>query len=262
MISVVLNVYKRRDNFKNQIESLLNQTIKPNEILVWNNSGQSISNKFVDLEVVSNRNTGVWSRFSLALNAKNKFISVIDDDTIPGSKWYENCLNCFEKKEAIYGARGIRFYFDNIYLPVEEFGIYGASNISNQVDIVGHNWFFKKDWLPFFWMESEISKKNRFVGEDINLSFSLKKHLNIDTFVPPHPKNDHESWGGNYKSSLSLGQMDVAISKNNQHLKEMNEIYKEYVKQGLILNRKNKDIVVGNFLLFKKLVSDFIHKRY
>ena len=227
MITVILNVFKRREFFADQLDSILSQTKKPTEIFVWNNSGEEINNKFVDLEVVASKNTGVWSRFSLALNAKNDFISIIDDDTIPGIKWYENCLNCFENKEAIYGSRGIRFFFQKLYLPVQEVGIYGPNNKPTKVDIVGHNWFFKKDWLPYFWMESKISNNFNFVGEDINLSFALKKHLNIDTFVPPHPLQDKSMWGGNYSSSIKLGQMNVAISKNPEHLKNMNEIYKK-----------------------------------
>lgn len=262
MITTILNVYKRREYFEKQLESVLNQSIKPTEIFVWNNSGVPLNHKNIDLEINSNINTGVWSRFSLALNSNKKFISIIDDDTIPGKRWYENCLNCFNEQEAVYGSRGIRFFFKNLYLPVEEFGIYGPSKDTNKVDIVGHNWFFKRDWLPYFWLESNISKTSRFVGEDMNLSFALKKHLNIDTLVPPHPPEEHDLWGGNYKKSLELGQMDVAISKNNNHLKEMNDVYKEYVKQGLVLNRKGKDIIVGNFLLFKKLVSDLINRRY
>lgn len=261
MISVILNVYKRREYFEKQLDSILSQTVKPTEILVWNNSGMPINNNLVDLEVISNKNIGVWSRFSLALNAKNKFISIIDDDTIPGRRWYENCLNCFNKKPAIYGARGIRFYFKNYYLPVEEFGIYGPSEKTNLVDIVGHNWFFLKEWLPYFWMESSISDFN-FVGEDINLSYSIKKHLNIDTYVPPHPKNDTELWGSSVIDSINLGQMNVAISKNRQHLRDMNDTYKKYISEGLVLNKKGKDIIIGNFLLFKKLVGDLIRLRY
>lgn len=261
MITVILNVFKRREYFEKQINAILSQTVKPTEIFVWNNSGIPINSSLVDLEVTSSKNLGVWSRFSLALNTKNKFISIIDDDTIPGKKWYENCLKCFNEKPAIYGARGIRFYFNNLYLPVEEFGIYGPSDKTNIVDIVGHNWFFLKEWLPYFWMESSISDST-FVGEDINLSYSLKKHLNIDTFVPPHPKNDFDLWGGNVVDSINLGRMDVAISMNSQHLRSMNETYKRYINEGLVLNKKGKDIFVGNFLLFKKLVGDLIRTRY
>jgi GT2 family glycosyltransferase len=72
MITVILTKYKRPHLLENQFISLRNQTLKPDEILVCDNSLQ---------------NLGVWARFSMALNAKSDFVCVIDDDTIPGIKW-------------------------------------------------------------------------------------------------------------------------------------------------------------------------------
>jgi len=75
MISVILTKYKREHRFEEQYQSVENQSIKPEEILVCDNRSQ---------------NLGVWSRFSTALHAKGEFVCVIDDDTIPGEKWLEN----------------------------------------------------------------------------------------------------------------------------------------------------------------------------
>ena len=75
MITVILTKYKREALFEEQFQSLQRQTLKPSEILICDNTKQ---------------NLGVWSRFSLALHAKNEFVCVIDDDTIPGDGWLES----------------------------------------------------------------------------------------------------------------------------------------------------------------------------
>ena len=42
MITVILNGYKRGDNLNEQLEALKNQTVKPDEILLWyNNPGDN-----------------------------------------------------------------------------------------------------------------------------------------------------------------------------------------------------------------------------
>jgi hypothetical protein len=63
-----------------------------------------------------------------------------------------------------------------------------------QVDLVGHSWFFKKEWLSYMWREIPDPKYNT-CGEDMHFSYMLQKYANIPTYVPPHPKNDKELWG-------------------------------------------------------------------
>jgi hypothetical protein len=53
--------------------------------------------------------------------------------------------------------------------------------------LVGHAWFFKRDWLQYLWREKPFMWDN---GEDIQFSYLAQKYGNIDTYVPPHPKND------------------------------------------------------------------------
>ena len=67
MITVILTKYKRPHLLENQFISLRNQTLKPDEILVCDNSLQ---------------NLGVWARFSMALNAKSDFMVLVDTNLI------------------------------------------------------------------------------------------------------------------------------------------------------------------------------------
>ena len=112
MITVILNGYKRGENLNEQIEALKNQTLPPDEILVWyNNPGDNdLINYDIGTEVpvaYCNYNFGVWARFYFAMNARNPYVCVFDDDTIPGKKWLENCMNTMNEKEGLLGTVGL-----------------------------------------------------------------------------------------------------------------------------------------------------------
>lgn len=256
-ITIILNAYKRTEYLDQQIISIKKQTVNVKEIFLWNNSDNLINHKEIDLELFSSKNLGVWGRFTMALNSNSEYICVIDDDTFPEKNWLQNCINSMKVQEGLYGARGVNFFSKNDYIVVEEKGIYGPSSKIEKVDIVGHNWFFKRDWLPYFWLEMPKINQSRFVGEDMNLSYSFKKYLNLNTYVPPHPKNQKDLWGGSPSSSLQLGQMDIAISKNKKMLKEMNEIYRYYVSKGLKIHKLNKNQIKGNYIKFKEMIKNY-----
>ena len=111
-ITVVLNGYKRQEFLNYQINAVKNQTIQPSEILIWNN-GDYIDYGDFDKNIVianSSKNFGVWSRFSFALNAETEYICVLDDDTMPGKSFFENCLSTMKISPGLLGARGLRFF--------------------------------------------------------------------------------------------------------------------------------------------------------
>ena len=52
-----------------------------------------------------------------------------------------------------------------------------------EVDLVGHAWFFEREWLKYLWIEKPFTWDN---GEDIQFSYCAKRYGGIKTFVPPH----------------------------------------------------------------------------
>lgn len=206
MITVILNGY-RRQYLNEQLAALEAQTIKPDEILLWYNyPGDDIEmNADVGSKIPAaycNYNFGVWARFAFALNAKNPYVCIFDDDTIPGKKWLENCINTMKTHEGLLGTVGLQ-YIDPLpadkssyYEPYIRYGwpVGGNNEETKQVDLVGHSWFFKKVWLSYFWRELPNAKYNN-CGEDMHFSHMLQKYANINTFVPPHPISDKEMWG-------------------------------------------------------------------
>ena len=102
-ITVILNGYKRGNQLTEQLNALNNGTVKPDEILLWyNNPGDdSLINYDIMSEIptaLCNYNFGVWARFAFAFNARSEYVCIFDDDTIPGSRWLENCLETMKTK--------------------------------------------------------------------------------------------------------------------------------------------------------------------
>ena len=116
-VTVVLNLFKRPDNLEKQIEAIQNQTLKPKEILIFQDAVPSEKIPFPDhlrehchLVEISPENVGVWGRFHFANKAQSSFVCVFDDDTIPGKRWLENCHAHMDLQEGLYGSNGILMY--------------------------------------------------------------------------------------------------------------------------------------------------------
>ncbi len=249
-VSVIMNVYRRGNRFKEQLESIMRQTFKPSEILIWQNGADEISAP-TENTIISARNSsnlGVWARFAYALNAKSEFIWMIDDDVLPGSRWLENALQTYAKSPGVIGSRGLIFHSSRSYSLYDEFGPNFPNNDIVEVDIVGHNWIFPKSYLAEFWGLLGNKFNSPLAGEDIHLSYALQRNLGIGTFVPPHPLDDQELWG-----ELRLPaeeSSEVAISKSRQALGRFEDAYAHYIKLGFspLVSRRGKEKLMDKTL--------------
>jgi Glycosyl transferase family 2 len=205
-ITVILNGYRRPNYFKEQFEAVSNQTLQPKNIFFFNNFHPETFDKFDENIVAqcvstrSNANFGVWGRFAHALNARTKYVCIFDDDTIPGSKWLENCIETSRSYPGLLGTRGVVFDSKSNYWQNKAYGWESKNEETVQVDILGHCWFFEKEWLTAYWRELP-PPEFFFAGEDMHFSYTIQKYLGLKTYVPPHPANDKEMWG-----SLKAGE--------------------------------------------------------
>ena len=218
-ITVILNGYKRPHVLREQYNAIMAQTIKPKEVMFWHNHSD-IAHEF-DKEIVGNcvsfvgnSNLGVWARFAFALMAKPKYVCMLDDDTIPGNRWLENCYKYNKSNRGLYGTVGIVFNsshgYDGRYNRV---GWPSANSSLEKADIVGHSWFFERELLTVFWRELPDPRFIR-CGEDIHFSYMLQKYMNIETYVPPHPKDDISLWGSVPEKAMQYGTELVAVSNS------------------------------------------------
>jgi hypothetical protein len=232
-ITVILNGYRRPHTLKAQMAALGQQTVPPQSVMFWQNKDSDEKFDYSLLQsclvTVSNANFGVWARFAYALNATTEYVCVLDDDTIPGSKWLENCLDTIEKQEGLLGAIGVVFKDEN-YINYDRHGWANPNEEIKQVDIVGHSWFFKREWLGAFWREAPVPE-SRICGEDMHFSYSIQKYLGLGTFVPPHPKDDQEMWGSNPSLAFQYGVDKNAISVNH-HASSFGKALKTTISKG------------------------------
>ena len=264
-ISVILNVYRRGSVLPEQILSIRGQSIEPIEILVWENGNDSVPIELRNgLKISrSNYNFGVWARFAYALNAKGDFICILDDDTIPGTRWFENCLETMVNTPGLLGARGLVFENKNSYSMNKDVGIYNPNMKTEQVDIVGHSWFFKKEWLSAFWACADQRFQDDLAGEDIHFSFALQKLLNLPTLVPRHPENDYTFWGANPELSKIYGSNKDAISSSKESLLKFESALNHYRKLGFktISEQTNLKSKYPNFIyIFIQNFPNISHK--
>lgn len=215
-ITVILNCYRRPENLREQIESIRKQTVKIEEIWVWvnyheDNCEVDFSQFDCDKVIRNDFNWKFYGRFAGALLSNSKYIAMFDDDTIPGSKWLENCLNTMKTSEGILGGAGV-ILDGSKYTGHERHGWSSQNEDIIEVDLVGHAWFFKREWLRYLWMEKPFTWDN---GEDIQFSYCCQKYGNIKTYCPPHPKSNLDMFSS--LKGYELGVDSKATSSSRNH---------------------------------------------
>jgi hypothetical protein len=205
-IAVLLSTHARLQNLPTQIEAIRAQTVKPAEIRIWHDGPGPPP--VTDLDVVaSTANLGVWPRFLHCLEFASEFVCVFDDDTIPGPRWLENCLATHEQCGGLVGAAGVRFPKGG-RKPRPKFGWPQPDHRILEMDVIGHSWFFRREWLWAFAKEPRYPGITT-AGEDYHLSVSLQKHLGLGSFTAPHPKNKPGLWGST--QGRDLGSDEAAL---------------------------------------------------
>jgi len=232
-ITVILNCYKRPQYLQEQIEAIRAQTIPPNDIWVWYNKPEdqeqynltSLGCKIV----TCNHNFKFHGRFAFGLLAQTEYVAFFDDDTIPGGNWFQNCLDTIDNGfDGILGSSGVILKGDNYSNNYKVGWGHGTNNEAPyEVDLVGHAWFMKKDYLRYLWYEDPISWDN---GEDMQLSYQAQKYGGVKTYVPPHPISDRSLWGS-IKGIEYGGDKDANYKKHN-HTPLRNQIVKEQINKG------------------------------
>jgi hypothetical protein len=202
---------------------------------------------------ICEENVGVWGRFNYARQAKCEYVCVFDDDTIPGSRWLENCWTQFQKQAGIYGTIGIVLTQKGLYPAGGHFRVGWASPYGKcvEVDFVGHSWFFKREWLEYMFDGTEAYQQFKYVGEDMGLSFTCQKH-GIKTFVPPHPLDDMELWGSMPNYSMFLGRDYGSVSQNSANMAKMQDAVRLYISNGW------KPLYITNVQYVKKFESTIL----
>jgi hypothetical protein len=127
------------------------------------------------------------------LEFNTEYVCIFDDDTIPGPRWFENCLETIDRYHGLVGAAGVVFP-SRMRRPCLYFGWRAPGREVRRVDIVGHCWFLRRDWLRWLALEPRPAGVTT-AGEDYHVSVALQKHLGLASYTAPHPEDDLSRWG-------------------------------------------------------------------
>ena len=228
-ISVLVTGYKRPHTLAPQLTAIRTQTVQPKEIVVWQNGARDASESLSGANYVFCKNNwGVWPRFTFPLYAfSTKYVAIFDDDTIPGEQWFDNCLDVIQKTPALLGANGVIFPSGD-RTPRQYVGWASKNSHQERVDIVGHCWFFERDWLRHFCNTIRADSAGSTCGEDYHFSYSLQQ-VGIPTIVPPHPADDIGMWGS-IKGGLGMDDEALYLKPGEEEKKAA--VHAEYKAMG------------------------------
>ena len=247
-ITVILNCYRRPQYLRSQILAILEQSVKPKEIWIWMNQSDELSffdwtevEKLIDEHnirtVPSNYNWKYCGRFALACLVDTPYTAIFDDDTIPGTRWFENCLETHQNTSGIMGGVGVCLHTDSTYQPNTRYGWVSANKETVEVDLVGHAWFFPAEYIKYMWMEKPIWDN----GEDMHFSAMCQIHGGIKTYVPPHPIRDTSLWSSLHGVQLGVDSVASSATKNHaEFYQQRNDCVKRLTDLGWKLHKGKK----------------------
>ncbi len=229
-VLIIMSAYKR-NYFKEQIEAIKAQEgINIKKILLWQNENH-VDTDFLreyGVEIIkSDCNIKYHGRFALPLLFDSiEYTCIFDDDTIPASGWIQNAIRCVDEKNAIVGQNGRTYnHQTKLYNGV---GDNGYCPNDTKVDLVGHCWVFKTEWVKYLWMQKQITYET---GEDIQFCMSAKYHANIDSYCA---KQEGYTSGQTKLSYASDQHATYKIYKN--HNQSRSEIFEKWFEK--IKNKK------------------------
>ena len=239
-ITAVLTLYKRPHTLVEQLSAIQNQSVPPENVIIWVNHVEGVTIPEIPVElnknviiIQSSKNFGVWARFTVGLLVNSKYVCVFDDDTIPGCDWFKNCIETMKTHRGLLGTIGLRFLRGNNYHAEPRIGWDGPNNTPQQVDIVGHAWFFEKCWLSYLWEYIPDYNEMLVSGEDVGFSYCLQKH-GINTYVPPHPIENTNLWGSMRESAYKYGTDDNATYRQPGGMHKFDLALKHFINLGFV----------------------------
>lgn len=248
-ITVLISGFIRPEYLKPQIDALNNQTVKPDKIIVlYTKPYKDFQVPYIDGVdfIVAETDHGLNARFAVGLVAKTKYLCIMDDDLIPGRKWLETSLGALIKEDAIICGYGVRYNEAQDESSSRKFGDHGERNeVLEEVDMAGHSWLLKKEWLKYFWMEEPLDWT---VSDDMHLSYTIKKYTKIKLLVSPHPENNKDVWS-NICPELGLGKKALHARKEGELLNGSNDWGNEDISY--LRDRLNEFLVKRKTLLEK-----------
>ena len=212
--SLILTAWKR-NSIEEQLERIKAQTVADStDVYVWQNDSHidltELQKAYQFTLIKSAKNFKFHGRFTLPLLMDTEYSVILDDDTLPNSRWLEKCVSLCSSNNCIVGGNGriVNPNFPSVY---QELCVDDPAQ-DTEVDYVGHCWFFKTEWIREFWKFKQPTFET---GEDISFCAALKISLGIRSFVSGKSNweevgdSDRRKYGTDINSSYSDHSAEV-----------------------------------------------------
>ncbi len=191
-ISIYVPVFNGEKTIKQCLDSIFNQTLIPNKILVINDNSTDNTKKILDdysndIEVINNKkNEGVSSSRLLAVNyLKTKYIASIDADVVLSKDWLSRVYHSLEKNSAtLVGGKLYEKYVNkpcNYWRSLRLRQNWGEKDILNPNFIFGCNNILNTTNLDLSKIYKHDHEYFRLNGDDTELCKFLRKK-NFDLY--------------------------------------------------------------------------------
>ena len=252
-ISLYIAAYNAEKTIEKSIKSILQQTLKPKEIIIINDCSTdktlNLLKKFNQIKIINNKkNYGLAKSRNIALKySKYNFLASIDSDVVCKKNWLETLFNTMVKKKVdLIGGKLIDKYIKE---PANHWRSYylkqnwGDKQINNPQFIFGANFLLNKKKIKN--LNIKYNETFRTNGEDVNFSKVLKSK-NCNLYYEPRALCYHYQ----YDDIISLSKRYWRYSYYGAGLKK------------LTLTRLIRLILRQTKVLFYWMYRDLLKKNY
>ena len=250
--SAIITMWKRQDYLAEQLSAIRAQSIPPEEIIIILNEFH-ISEPQIreiggpDIKIIRSDINSLYSRWAVAYIAKGAYISVFDDDVIPGIHWIENAIRACSSYNAligpsgrIYNKHGAHGYYKLVTPNAENSNSISCSETDIYCDWVCNSYLFKREWVGHA-LSSLRHKDSLKTFDDIQLATSLYLSGGIRCITPMQPSFDKKLHGS---LQHHYGNDSHAIWKTNsdQHFAGRKSYIEELIEGGYIPVQKRDNL--------------------
>jgi len=135
---------------------------------------------------------GYYGRIQIGLQATTPYTVFLDDDCMPGDRFFANSLRIMGTNEyrGLLGIKGHRT--DLEMLDLEYYGPLDKTNYIVEADVVGGGWIVETGWVRLAFQTRHFTWGT---GEDYTWCANLRKYANVPCFVLPFDPHLPPTWG-------------------------------------------------------------------
>ena len=188
-VSVVIPAYNEEKYIKNCLTNLVNQTEKPDEVILVDNNCTDDTTKIAaqfEIKIIIEKTQGMIPARNAGFNAAQyEIIARTDSDSNVPSNWIQIIKESFKEPDTVAVSGPVFFYdssFSTIITTVQTFIFFNVSKLFLGHNVVnGPNFAIKKtEWEK---IKDKVCMNDKEVHEDMDIAIHLHKFGNI-LFIP------------------------------------------------------------------------------